>query len=266
MTSFFFDGEVFLSRREEKSAVELPLLPGFLPMRPVFYLRVAFAAWLFVCGGATLAADGPASPMTIGVFGDSLGVGVWSGLYTVLKKHPEDKLIQYAKVGAGLTRPDYFSWFGEFTQKLDEDHITVAVIMFGANDQQSLRDEAQKGFVFQSEGWKRNYSGRVDAILAELAKRKIKAIWIGIPILRKEELNKGADYLNEIFLDSSKKAGSDFLPLTDDFKGPDGGFASHLPDSAGHLKQVRADDGVHFTPWGYQLVAEKVYGVLAPSH
>ena len=235
-------------------------------MRPGFCLRVAFAAWLFVCGGIALAADNNPPAMTIGVFGDSLGAGVWSGLYAVLKKHPEDKLIQYAKVGAGLTRPDYFTWFTEFTQKLDEDHVTVAVIMFGANDQQSLRDENQKGFVFPMDGWKRNYTGRVDAILAELNKRKIKTIWIGIPILRKEELNKGADFLNGIFQESSQKAGTTFLPLIDDFKRPDGGFASHLPDSAGHLKQVRADDGVHFTPWGYQLVAEKVYGTLAPSH
>ena len=240
-------------------------------MRPGFCLRVAIAAWLFVCGGVACAADpSPSSPppatgANIGVFGDSLGAGVWSGLYAVLKKHPQDHLLQYAKVGAGLTRPDYFPWFEEFTHKLDDDHITMAVIMVGANDQQSLRDESQKGFVFQSEGWKRNYTGRVDAILTELTKRKIKTVWIGIPILRKEELNKGADYLNQIFLDSAKKAGTGFLPLTDAFKGEDGGFASHLPDSAGHLKQVRADDGVHFTPWGYQLVGEKVYDALTAS-
>ena len=234
-------------------------------MRPGFCLRVAIAAWLFLCASATLAAE-PASPLTIGVFGDSLGDGVWSGLYAVLKKHPDDKLFRYAKVGAGLTRPDYADWFGEFTQKLDTDHITVAVIMFGANDQQSIRDENKKGYLFQSEGWKRTYSGHVDAILGELSKRHIKAIWLGIPILRKDELNKGADYLNQIFQDSAKKADATFLPLADDFKGADGGFASHMPDSAGHMKQVRADDGIHFTPWGYQLVAEKVYGVLTQSH
>ncbi len=149
---------------------------------------------------------------------------MWSGLYTVLKKHPEDHLFRYAKVGAGLTRPDYADWFKDFTQKLDTDHITVAVIMFGANDQQSIRDDKQKGHLFQTEGWKTVYAGHVDAILDELAKRKIKAIW------------------------------------------PDGNFASHLPDSAGHSRQVRAEDGIHFTPWGYQLVAEKVYGVLTQSH
>ena len=228
-------------------------------MRPGFCLRVAIAAWLFVCGGVASAAN-------IGVFGDSLGAGVGSGLYMVLKKHPEDHLFQYAKVGEGLTRPDYFSWFEDLPKKLDEDHITMAIVMFGANDQQGIRDEARKGYNFKTEGFKKAYGARVDAILAELTKRNIKTIWLGIPILRKEELNPGADYLNEIFLDSSKKAGTTFLSLTDDFKGPDGGFASHLPDSAGHLKQVRADDGIHFTPWGYQLVAEKVYDVLTSSH
>ena len=236
-------------------------------MRPGFCLRVAIAAWLFLCASATLAADTSApSPLSIGVFGDSLADGVWSGLYTVLKKHPDDHLFRYSKVGTGLTKPDYAAWFDDFTKKLDADHVTVAVIMFGANDQESIRDENQKGYLFQSEGWKRTYSGHVDAILAELAKRHIKAIWLGIPILRKDELNKGADYLNQIFKDSAQKNGATFLSLTDDFKGPDGGFASHLPDSAGKSRQVRAEDGVHFTPWGYQLVAEKVYGTLTPSN
>jgi len=234
-------------------------------MHPRFYLRVAIAAWLFLYGSITLAAES-ASPHTIGVFGDSLGDGVWSGLYVVLKKHPEDHLFRYSKVGTGLTKPDYESWFGEFTKQLDADHISVAVIMFGANDQESIRDENRKGYLFQSEGWKRTYSAHVDAILGELSKRHIQAIWLGIPILRKDDLNKGADYLNQIFQDSAQKAGATFLPLTDDFKGPDGGFASHLPDSAGHMKQVRADDGIHFTPWGYQLVAEKVYGTLTQGH
>jgi hypothetical protein len=198
----------------------------------------------------------------IGVFGDSLGYGVWSGLYTVLKKHPEDKLFRYAKVGAGLTRPDYATWFTDFTTSLDRDHITCAVVMVGANDQESIRDDSHKGYLFQSDGWKKTYAERIDSILAEFTKRKVAVVWVGLPILRKDDMNSGATMLNGMFADEVGHAGGTFLSLADAFKGPDGGFAAFLPDATGHLRQVRQDDGIHFTGYGYELLAAKVYDAV----
>jgi hypothetical protein len=165
-------------------------------------------------------------------------------------------------VGSGLTRPDFSAWFPEFVGDLDTDHPTTAVIMFGANDEQSIRDDDHRGYLFGGDGWKRVYGGRVNAILAELVKRKIAILWVGLPIMRKPDFNDGAKLLDEIFARETKAAGGTFLPLDDDFKGPDGGFATHLPDAKGRMRQVRADDGVHFSGYGYGLVAEKVYDAI----
>jgi hypothetical protein len=208
-----------------------------------------------------------AEPVTrnIGVFGDSLGDGVYGGLYEVVKSHPQDVVFRYSKVGAGLARPDYQQWFGEFTTELDRDHITHAVVMFGSNDQEGIRDEQRKGHVFPSDSWKTVYSGRVEGVLAEFAKRKIPVVWLGLPVMRKDEMNAGATVLDEIFQSEALSHGATFLPLMETFKGSDGGFASHLPDSAGHLRQVRADDGVHFTPYGYEIIANAVYAALPPA-
>ena len=228
-------------------------------MRVARRLMLAVSLWLLAAGAA--GADAPTA-RNIGVFGDLLGDGVWSGLYTVLKAHPQDKLFRHAKVGAGLTRADYATWLADFTAALDQDHITAAVVMVGADDQQSIRDDNRKGYLFQSDGWTRTYGARVDTILQEFAKRKVTVIWVGLPVMRKDDLNAGAVFLNQLFAAATARTGATFLPLADDFKGPDGSFASHLPDAAGHLRQVRLDDGVHFTGYGYELVATKVYAEL----
>jgi hypothetical protein len=241
--------------------------PAFFPKVANTMKLKAFALVIAMAALLSAAAGAGADPVTrnIGVFGDSLGDGVYGGLYGVVKTHPGDNVFHYSKVGAGLTRPDYAMWFTEFTAELDRDHITNAVVMFGSNDQQGIRDENRKGYIFPTDGWKAVYSARVDGVLAEFAKRKIPVIWLGLPIMRKDEMNAGATVLDAIFEAESQRRGALFVPLMENFKGTDGGFATHLPDSGGHLRQVRADDGIHFTPYGYDLIANTVYAAIASS-
>jgi hypothetical protein len=224
-----------------------------------FLIRATFAIWLLLFGGA--AADEPVS-RNIGVFGDSLGDGVWGGLYGITKSHPETKLFHYSKIGAGLSRPDYAAWFKDFGATLDQDHITDAVIIFGINDQDSIRDENRKGYAFASDGWRTLYTARVDAVLGEFAKRKVRTVWVGLPVMRRDDFNAADAMLNTIYEAESNRLGATFLPLIETFKGPDGAFATHLPDGAGRLHLVRADDGVHFTPYGYEMIAAKVYALI----
>jgi len=199
----------------------------------------------------------------IGVYGDSLSDGVWSGLYSIVKHHPEDKLFRHSKVGATLTTPDFATWIQDFTSSLDGEHITVAVVMFGANDQRGIRDEKHKGYVFESKGWQRVYVSRIDVIYSELAKRKVTIVWVGLPVIRDKYANAGAVFLNGLYADEAAKFGGRFLPLSDLFVDSSGQFAAYLPDKKGHLREVRINDGVHFTGYGYGLIAEKVYSTIA---
>jgi hypothetical protein len=166
-------------------------------------------------------------------------------------------------VGIGLTSPSYSDWFKDFVGTLDADHPTCVVLMFGANDQQAVRDENHKGYVFRSAGWKNVYEARVNAVLAETGRRHIQTIWVGLPVMRSDDLNTGAVYLNQIYVEATGGANVTFVPLADTFKGPDGSFANYLQDGTGHAHLVRADDGIHFTPYGYEMIAAKVYAVIA---
>jgi hypothetical protein len=224
--------------------------------------QVAAPAAASVTPAPAKPAAAPSAPLIIDVFGDSLADGLWAGLYATLKKHPEDKLYRHSKVGTGLTNPSFNDWIKEMAAQLDADHPTNVVIMYGANDEQSVRDDNHKGYNFKSDGWKSVYVGRINAILGETAKRHIATVWVGLPVMRTDEMNSGATYLDQLYASTTAQAKVQFIPLADAFKDADGAFATHLPDAAGHLHLVRADDGVHFTPYGYELIAEKVYPAL----
>lgn len=203
------------------------------------------------------------APHNIAVFGDSLADGVWSALYVDIKARPDDKLYRDSKVGTGITRPDYDTFFQSFTATLGPDHITDAVIIFGANDDgNSLRDDQHKGYLFGSTGWTKVYESRVQNIIATCHANGIKVYWLGLPVLRDGQMNQGALLLNGILQQTVQANKAVFIPLEDDFKDTSGNFATHLPDAAGNLRDVRAEDGVHFSFYGYGLIADKVLAVL----
>jgi uncharacterized protein len=198
----------------------------------------------------------------IGVYGDSLSDGVWSGLYSIVKHHPDDKLYRHSKVGASLTTPGFDTWIQDFAASLDREHITTVVVMYGANDERGIRDDKHKGYVFESKGWQRIYVSRIDAIYSELAKRKVTAVWVGLPVMRDKTTNAGAAFLNGLYATEAAKFGGRFLPLSDAFVDGNGQFAAYLPDPKGHLREVRINDGVHFTAYGYGLIADRVFSTI----
>jgi hypothetical protein len=201
---------------------------------------------------------GAVQPHNIAVFGDSLADGVWAGLYQEEKTNPQDKLYRDSKVGTGLTRPDYDTFVAGFIGTLDADKVTDAVVMFGANDDEGLRDDNHHGYSFQSPGWIAAYTLRVNGIIAACQRRNIRVFWLGLPVMRAPDRNQDATFLNAILQKAVTDDGETFIPLEDRFKGEDGAFALYLPDAKGDLRQFRAPDGTHFTFLGYDTIAKQV--------
>lgn len=192
------------------------------------------------------------------VYGDSLGDGLWSGLVTVLKKSPNCKVLRHSKIGAGLTRADYLNWIEELPKQIEADQPKIAFLLFGANDQQGLRDD-KKGHSFKSSSWKDAYSSRISAIIKELKEKAVKVFWIALPIMAEEETNLNAGYLNEIFQENAARENIAFLAIVNDFADKDGKFITHMNDPKGRSQQIRKNDGIHFTGYGYELLAAKVW-------
>jgi hypothetical protein len=116
--------------------------------------------------------------------------------------------------------------------------------------------------MFQTPGWQAIYAGRIKTILSTCAKLQIKVYWIGLPVLRDPVRNQGALYINGIVQSTVTANGGVFVPLEDVFKGPDGGFVLSIADAKGQQRQLRAEDGVHFTFYGYDLIAKRVLAAM----
>ncbi|MDE1150462.1 MAG: DUF459 domain-containing protein [Azospirillaceae bacterium] len=228
-------------------------------------LLVLFSAFLCADAIAGARADAPSAPSgTVAVYGDSLADGVWSGLYEYLKSSPQTHLVRHSQLGSGLTRPDYANWRTETARQIEEaGDGGFAVVMFGANDMQGVRDENRRGYLFKSPGWTNVYTQRIDWLLQTLKDHHVTTLWLGLPVMRKPETNEDAKYMTGLYETEAKKYGAIFLPTYQDYLDPDGNFMLRIDDSRQKSQALRSDDGIHFTGYGYQLLASKVLTRIA---
>ena len=73
------------------------------------------------------------------VFGDSLGDGLWQGLYRAFNPEGNIDVVKKSRVSTGFVRTDRFDWNKRLTRILAAERVHIAVVMVGANDVQSIR-------------------------------------------------------------------------------------------------------------------------------
>src|SRR3990170_4135216 len=66
------------------------------------------------------------------VLGDSLGDGLWSGLYRAFEDDATLEFIQKSKASTGFTRTDTYDWNAQLAELLKNDTYQIAVVIFGA--------------------------------------------------------------------------------------------------------------------------------------
>jgi len=80
----------------------------------------------------------PLKKTNLMVLGDSLGDGVWAGLYNAFRKNKNINVTRKSKPSTGFVRIDYYDWNANLKKILAKNRIDVAVIMMGANDRQTI--------------------------------------------------------------------------------------------------------------------------------
>jgi uncharacterized protein len=201
-------------------------------------------------------------PIRIGVFGDSLADGIWAGLYRTLHNNERFEVARHTEVSSGLARSDFFDWEQELDQILTDETIDVAVVCLGLNDNQPVYYDGRGRFQFGSEEWDAIYRERVDAILARLEQSEIPTFWVGLPTVRDEDFGLQMSHLNAIYEAQALAADVTFVStfaLTGD---ADGAYSAYLADEEGRNRLMRANDGVHFTGRGYELLAKALLAVM----
>jgi hypothetical protein len=209
-------------------------------------------------------ADEPASPTTIVVFGDSQAQGLAGGLQRVLVEDPRYRVLNRTRPGAALVHGES-EWFTPIDRFTSRERADIAVVMFGANDRLDMRDERGAYVHFRSEEWREAYAARADKILTLLSSAGLKVIWCGNPIARSAAYSADMGYINDIYVDETARFGAQFVPLWTTIADDQGAFTAYGKDRDGTTQRLRADDGIHFTAAGYELIAEKIVGLFSAA-
>ncbi|MFD2265088.1 DUF459 domain-containing protein [Lacibacterium aquatile] len=231
---------------------------------------VLLIAGLFIASAppAFASGDGDAVPgdtkqTTVLVFGDSMADGLWGGLTRALVRDNSIKLLRRGKNGTGLARPDVYDWPAALPQMLEQEPPSVAIVSFGLNDRQDSFFEGRRQHYYKTDAWKQTYIERIEAILKPLADKKIKTIWVGLPIMRDPKVSKDAEYLNALYADVVAKHGATFFPLWELSVDENHEYTSHGRGSDGRLRPFRNDDGMHFTMGGYDILARELLKTIS---
>lgn len=197
-------------------------------------------------------------PLRVGVFGDSLGDGLWAGLYRRLHGDKRFVVTRFSQAATGLTRFDYIDVNAKAAGQLEGKTLDVAVVMFGANDEQAI---STQGVIhpFGSDGWRAIYGARMAALTTLLRQHGAAVYWVGLPKMKRPDYDAKAAMLNGVYEAQARAMGAPFIPTVAATVDPAGAYEDYLaPEAGGRPVLMRARDGIHMTMEGYLRLAGPV--------
>jgi uncharacterized protein len=229
-----------------------------------------------VCGMAPepSRAAGPATPESVGyqsyvtpfpdndryriaVFGDGFGPGVAAALKLAFTADSSADVVDKSVYGVGLARNDGRTWDQVVAEIAKAERFHVAVVVFGTDDQVSLRVDKRRHNIDEAE-WQQEYGRRVDLLLKEFKQRRIAVYWVGLPIMRGPIARASSEMMNGIFRQKSVLNGARFIDTWAAFADPSGAYTPYGPDLSGKSRLLRLDNGIHMTDRGYEKLANFV--------
>ncbi len=210
-------------------------------------------------------------PLRIGVFGDSMADGLYTGLYRDLQHTPNVTVTKFSQVSTGLSRYDYVDIQAKTRGQLDAQPVDVAVVLFGTNDAQGIELDGQV-HAFGTDGWKAAYAKRITDLVTLLRSRDVAVYWVGLPRMKRESFDGRMTLINQVVEARMRALGVPYIETTGLTSNADGGYEAYLPNGEGKRTLMRANDGIHMSMAGYLRmsapVAERLKrdaGLTAPS-
>jgi hypothetical protein len=157
---------------------------------------------------------------------------------------------------AGITRPELDDELR--TEEASKDTVHIAVVMVGYNDRWNIRTSPREFMLLGSPGWRAEYGRRVDRLAKTLKRRGTAIYWVGLPIMRRPELNDVAQVINDVVREKAYLNGIKYIDISAHFADEAGNYAAYGPDIAGKQRLVRDREGVLFTGAGYRKLAHFV--------
>ncbi len=198
--------------------------------------------------------------VAVAVTGDSLADGIWGAIYRKLVRDKRYVIRRNAKNSTGFTTEGLL---GQIDEGFAPTPADAVIMMIGANDRRSFFVDGKSKALFGTPPWRTFYGDRMAAFMDYLKTRDVPVVWILLPIMRDEAAARDARLINELVMKAAADRPwvrtVDTWSLTAD---SEGAYAAHFKDLNGKVRLMRDNDGVHFTPPGYELIAESVLNLL----
>jgi hypothetical protein len=213
-------------------------------------------------GAFTLRRPTPADPLRVLIIGDSTLDAVGSSVLRDLgATGVTDGVLDY-RVSTGLSRPDFFDWPAHLRRVRPQLDPEIVVIMLGANDAQPfvIGSDVEE---FATERWLETYRARVASLLDELTAEGDWVVWIGQPVMRRDDFDARMQILNQVYAEQAARYPTVvYIDSRSILSDGSGAYAAYLPDASGSRTLVRRSDGIHLTPEGGDLLSPTVIAAI----
>lgn len=199
--------------------------------------------------------------LVVGVIGDSMADGLWTGVYRDLRGAPGVRVVRMAEVSTGLSRYDYVNVQDKTARQLREQPIDAAIVMFGANDAQAIEEDGRI-HPFGSPGWRAIYARRVDDLVALLRAQDVMVYWVGLPRMQRAGFDGRMTLINDLTAERMAALDVPYFDTVALTSNTDGGYEAYLSAADGRRRLMRAHDGIHMSTAGYLRLSEPVLARL----
>jgi hypothetical protein len=195
-------------------------------------------------------------PVSIAVVGDSLANDLARGMEALYGERGNIRIIKHTRFATGLVRTDYFDWQESIRSLLGQTNPDIVVVLIGGNDHQQIRTDTARFDPFSKE-WVGEYSRRLATFMTPLRRERAKIYWIGLPAVRSPSLSRSYQLMNSIYRREAQRHGFKYVSIWDDFLDR-GAYSSFGQSLRGVKRQLRENDGMHFTEAGRIVLAARV--------
>lgn len=204
--------------------------------------------------------------------GDSLAQGMFLSLNGILRRREGVRVTNGTLHATGVTRSDEHDWPSVSRDLVGRHRPNLVIFWVGANDFRPLVvRETRSRHAFGTQAFAEGYGRRVAEMVTHAANAHARVVWFGLPNMRNGQFANAARQLNEIQQAAATAAGAVWIPTWDATSDEQGRFVSSVAAERGS-RGFRAEDGVHFTDWGYRRIAslffdevENIFPELAPG-
>lgn len=190
----------------------------------------------------------------IQAYGDAFADGLLAGMAEGFTGDSRVDLVRKARTIVGLTRNEFDDDMRN--EENVRDPLHAAVVMVGLNDRIPLRGANGQRVLVGSAEWRLEYGRRVEKLIRALKRRGAAVYWVGLPVMRRNDVNDDAQAMNDVVRQKTYLNGVKYIDTQVHFADDAGNFSQFGPDITGKSRQMREADGITFTAVGYRKLAQ----------